>query len=157
MLLKLLFITLVFNSILIVAFCQRQNDSCVASAGSIEDCLQIIASNCENATFIANRLAYSDHCSPVSLFWDAPMYNMTILFQNNVTKPYSICIPRVACTEAYRTLDSDQEVPIKWNTSSTDPVCFKTERHDQSIMKFRFDAGDQWRCYGTFIRFSYHF
>jgi hypothetical protein len=23
-------------------------------------------------------------------------------------------------------------------------------------MKFRFDAGDYWHCYGTFIRFFYH-
>jgi hypothetical protein len=80
---------------------------------------------------------------------------MTILFQSHLMKPYSICIKPVGCSQAYRTEENGREVPIKWETFSTEPVCFKTERSDQPTMKFRFDAGDKWRCYGTFINFSY--
>jgi hypothetical protein len=149
------FIAVLTISVLTVVLGQRNDGDCVAPAGSIENCSQSIYSNCKNATFIANRLAYSDQCSPISLFWDAPMYNMTILFRSNLTKSYSICIEPVRCTQACRTLDDGSEVPIEWHTFSTEPVCFKTERSDRPTMKFRFDAGNQWRCYGTFINFSY--
>lgn len=153
---KLLFIVALINCTLMIVSSQRSNGSCSAMESFIEDCSEIISSTCQNATFIADRQAYAEHCSEISIFWDAPMYNMTILFKNNLTQPYSICMSSVMCSKGYRTLDNGQEVPITWkNTSSTDPTCFKTEQHDQSIMKFRFDAGDKWRCYGTFINFSY--
>lgn len=63
----------------------------------------------------------------------------------------------VACTKAYRTLDEGREVSIEWDTFGREPVCFKTERSDRPTMKFRFDAGTQWHCYGTFINFFYNF
>jgi hypothetical protein len=143
-------------SALVVVSCQHRDDDCVAFAGSIESCTQSIGSDCKNATFTANHSAYSDQCVPVSLFWDAPLYNMTILFKSQFMKPYSICIEPVACTKAFRTLDDGREVNIEWGTFSREPVCFKTERSDRPTMKFRFDAGIQWRCYGTFIRFFYN-
>ncbi len=128
----------------------------MASHYSIQDCFQTIYSTCNNATFVADRLAYGDHCSNVSLFWDAPLYNMTILFDSHFLKPYEICIQPVACVKAFYTDDDEHEVPIDWGRSSQKPVCFGTQRADRPIMKFRFDAGDYWHCYGTFIRFFYH-
>lgn len=154
---KSLFIIVLLVSVLTIVLGQRNDGNCTASAGDIQECSQTIYSNCKNATFIANRMTYSDQCSEVSLFWDAPMYNMTILFQRNLTKSYSICIKPVGCSKAYRTLDDGHEVSIEWDSFNRQPVCFKTERNDRSTMKFRFDAGSQWRCYGTFINFSYRF
>ena len=154
---KLYFIAVLFISTLTFIRGQHEDHDCKASAGSIENCLQSISSNCENATFIANRSAYSDQCSPMSLFWDAPLYNMTILFQSNLMKTYSICIEPVRCSQAYRTLNDGSEVSMKWNISSKEPDCFKNDYSDQPTMKFRFDAGTQWRCYGTFINFFYRF
>ena len=70
-----------------LVFCQAKGDDCVATSGPIESCSQFIYSNGKNAIFAANHSAYSDQCSPVSLFWDAPQYNMTILFQSQLMKP----------------------------------------------------------------------
>ncbi|CAF4891181.1 unnamed protein product [Rotaria sp. Silwood1] len=140
-----------------MVLCQPKNADCVAQGGPIKDCFQIISSNCDNATFVADRLAYTDRCSAISLFWDAPTYNMTILFQSYLTKPYELCIRRVACTQAFRTLEDGREVPVEWKASGNEPTCFKTERDDFPTMKFRFDAGKVWHCYGTFINFFYRF
>ena len=154
---KIYFISILLISISIVVRGQRKDDDCEAYARPIESCSQIISSDCNNATFIADRLAYSEECSSVSLFWDAPMYNMTVLFQSHLTKPYSVCIQPVGCVKSYRTLDDGREVQIEWTSFNREPVCFKTERSDRPIMKFRFDAGSVWHCYGTFINFSYRF
>jgi hypothetical protein len=82
---------------------------------------------------------------------------MTILFQSNLAKPYSICIEPVGCTQTYCTLDDGRGVHTEWDIFGEEPVCFKTKRSDRLIMKFRFDAGSRWHCYGTFINFSYRF
>jgi hypothetical protein len=153
--LNIFYTTAILLSVLVVVSCQDRDDNCTASAGSIESCQQTIGSACKNATFIANRSAYSDQCSPVEIFWDAPLYNMTILFESQFMKPYSFCIEPVSCAKAFRTLDDGREVNIEWQTFSREPVCFATERSDRPTMKFRFDAGTQWRCYGTFIRFFF--
>jgi hypothetical protein len=137
------FITLLLISTLIVVLSQQHNDDCVAPAGPIENCFQIISSGCKNTTFVAGRLAYSDNCSSISIFWDTPTYNMTILFQSRLMKPYSICMKPAMCTKAYRTLDNGREVPIKWDAFGTESVCFKTERSDRPTMKFQFDAGNR--------------
>jgi hypothetical protein len=157
MLSKIFLIAVLLISALTVVLGQRTDGDCVAYAGEITSCTQSISSACMNATFIANRLAYSEQCSPISLFWDAPTYNMTILFQSQFLKPYSLCIKPVGCTEAYRTLDDGREIKIEWDSFNREPVCFKTERSDRPTMKFRFDAGSRWHCYGTFINFSYRF
>jgi hypothetical protein len=154
---KIFCVTVILLFFLAIVSCQHKDGDCIAFAGSIESCMQTIGSDCKNATFTANHSTYSDQCSSVSLFWDAPLYNMTILFKSQFMKPYSICIEPVGCTKAYRTLDDGREVSIEWETFSREPVCFKTERSDRPTMKFRFDAGIQWRCYGTFINFSYKF
>ena len=154
---KIFCIALVLLSTIFLVSSQHQKDDCVAPGGPIESCSQSIYSNCKNATFPANYSSYGDQCSTVSLFWDAPLYNMTILFQSHFLKPYSLCMKPVGCTKAYRTLDDAREVPIEWDSFKSEPVCFKTERSDRPIMKFRFDAGTQWHCYGTFIDFSYKF
>ena len=113
MLLKIFLTKVVLLSALVAVSCQRQDNDCVASAGSVDSCMQFIYSSCENATFTANRSAYSEQCSPVSLFWDAPVYNMTILFKSQLMKPYSICVEPVGCVKAYRTLDDGREVMIE--------------------------------------------
>ena len=147
--------TAILLSVLVTVSCQGRGDNCTAYAGSIESCQQIISSDCKNATFIANRSAYTDQCSSVSIFWDAPLYNMTILFDSQYTKSYSFCIEPVSCAKAFRTLDNGTEVNIDWQSFTREPVCFSTERSDRPIMKFRFDAGTVWHCYGTFIRFFF--
>ena len=152
---KILLIALVVATASNIVFGQRTDGDCVAPAGPIDSCSQYIYSNCKNATFIADRLAYSDQCSPISLFWDAPVYNMTVIFQSHFTKPYDLCIRPTGCTQAFRTLDDGREVVVDWNTFNSEPVCFKNTRNDAPVMRFRFDAGSQWHCYGSFIRFFY--
>ena len=155
MLSKIFLVALIVAAASNSVFGQRTDGDCVAPAGSIDDCSQFIYSNCKNATFVADRLAYGDQCSPISLFWDAPVYNMTVVFQSNFSKPYDLCIRPVGCTQAYRTVEDGSEVVVDWNTFNNEPVCFKSTRSDAPTMRFRFDAGDRWHCYGSFIRFFY--
>jgi hypothetical protein len=154
--LKICFFVVLVASVSIAVLARTEGD-CNAPAGSIYDCSQSIYSNCKNATFIADRLAFNKSCSSVSLFWDAPQYNMTILFKSGLSEPYELCIKPVGCTNTSRTLDDGRETSVEWNTFDQEPVCFKSQRSDSSTMKFRFDAGSRWHCYGTFIRFSYRF
>jgi hypothetical protein len=152
---KIFLIVVLLISVSIVVLGQRSDGDCAAGAGAITGCSQFIYSGCENATFIADRSAYSEECVPMSLFWDAPTYNMTILFQSDLKKSYSICLQPAMCTQAYRTLADGREVKIDWNTFNREPTCFETEGSDQPTMKFRFDAGSRWHCYGSFINFFY--
>ena len=104
MFLKIFCITDVLLSTILLVSSQHQKDDCVVPVSPIGKCSQDIYSNYKNGTFIANDSSYSygDQCSPVSLFWDAPQDNMTILFLNHFLKPYSLCLKPVGCTKAYR-------------------------------------------------------
>lgn len=99
-----------------IAVSSRQDGDCKAPAGTIYDCSQYIYSNCKNATYIAQRLAFNQSYSSVSLFWNAPQYNMTILFESGFLKPHQLCINPVGCAKTFRTLDSGQETDVEWNT-----------------------------------------
>ncbi len=134
----------------------RNSDDCMAvPEGPVDDCVQFIDTPCKNATFIFDRLKYIDDCPMFTIFWNAPYYNLTVLFESHLLKSYQLCVTPVGCTKSYRTIDNGQEVPIGWNSTSLDPVCFATSRTDRPTMKFRFDAQNQTRCMRTFINFNY--
>lgn len=158
---KISFLAFVMTFCLTGALSQRTNGSCIASTGPIENCSQFIYSDCQNATYIIDSQAFSDTCSPVSLFWDAPQYNMTIFFQSPISSTsYSLCLQPTMCVKTYRTTDDGHEVIVDWNTfnnNNNEPVCFPATSKTVSAMKFRFDAGERWHCYGTFIRYFYRF
>jgi len=134
---------------------QGDNDDCMAVPGPVDECVQFIDTNCENATFITDRLTYTDDCPMFTIFWNAPYYNLTILFESHFLKPYELCVTPVGCTKAFRTTDNGEEVSIGWDPSSLDPICFGTKRNDRPTMKFRFDAQHQTHCLRTFINFHY--
>ncbi|CAF2235942.1 unnamed protein product [Rotaria magnacalcarata] len=146
---------LLFAPMLIIVHGQQPNDDCKADAGPIGECVQWISTNCDNATFITDKLEYIDVCPMFTIFWDEPYYNLTILFESHLLKPYELCVTPVGCTKAFRMNDDGQEVAIDWDTTSLDPVCFGTKRADMPTMKFRFDAQHQTRCMRTFINFHY--
>lgn len=150
-----LFIVLFIACASIVAQERHENSDCMADPGPVDECVQFIDVNCENATFITDRLTYIDDCPMFTIFWNAPYYNLTLLFASHLLKPYELCVTPVACTKAFRTTDDGEEVPIDWNPSSLDPICFGTKRTDRPTMKFRFDAQRQTRCMRTFINFHY--
>jgi hypothetical protein len=149
-----LFVVLI-ASISIAVLSQHSDNDCKAGSEPAQGCFQYISSDCKNATFIADRLSYGNNCSNISLFWGGPVNNMTILFEIHSLDPYELCISRVGCAKAFRTTDDGLEVPVEWNPSNDDPVCFPVPHGGIPIMKFRFDAGDKWHCYGTFINFFY--
>ncbi len=134
---------------------EHDKDDCMADAGLIDECVQWMNTTCENATFITDRLKYTDDCPMLTIFWNAPYYNLTVLFESHLLKPYDLCVTPVGCTKAFHTTDEGQEIPINWNSSSLDPVCFGTKSSDRPTMKFRFDAQHQTRCMRTFINFHY--
>ena len=134
---------------------ERNEDDCMADPGYVDECVQFINTTCENATFITDRLTYVDVCPMFTIFWTAPYYNLTILFESHLSKPYKLCVTPVGCTKAFHTIPDGQEIPIDWNPSSLDPVCFGTDSTNRPTMKFRFDAQHQSRCQRTFINFHY--
>jgi hypothetical protein len=136
---------------------ERSNGDCMVNAGSIDECVQWINTTCDNATFITDRSVYADDCPMFTIFWTAPYYNLTLLVESHLMKPYNLCVTPVGCTKAFRTTEDGQEVPIGWNSSSLDPVCFGTKRSDTPTMNFRFDAQHQTRCMRTFINFHCEF
>ncbi|CAF3415514.1 unnamed protein product [Rotaria socialis] len=136
----------------LVVLAQR-GESCKAMSSPIYDCSQTIYSDCKNATFVTDRSTFSKNCSQVSLFWDAPLYNMTLLFDSDLIGPYELCLERMMCTTAFLTKNDGSEVEIKWEKFN-EPVCFKSQQ-DIPIMQFRFDAGERWHCYGSFINFFF--
>lgn len=140
---------------LIIVHGQSSNDDCMVDPGVIDECVQFITTNCTNATFITDWQSYKDACPMFTIFWDAPYYNLTLLLESHLLKPYELCVTPVCCAQAYRTTDDDQEVAVHWNTSSLEPICFGTKRSDRPTMKFRFDAQHQTRCRRTFINFQY--
>jgi hypothetical protein len=91
---------------------QRKSDDCMADPGLVDDCVQFINTTCENATYITNRLDYIDVCPMFTIFWNEPYYNLTILFESHLLKPYDLCVTPVGCTKAFDTSDDGQEIPI---------------------------------------------
>ncbi|CAF0825730.1 unnamed protein product [Adineta ricciae] len=146
---------LFFGCTLIDVQSKQVNDDCMVDPGFIDECVQWINATCENATFVTDRLAYMDTCPMYTIFWNAPYYNLTILFDSHLLKPYELCVTPVRCTKAFRTNEEDQEISVDWDLTSLEPVCFGTKRMDRPTMKFRFDAQHQTRCRRTFINFHY--
>jgi hypothetical protein len=144
-----------FTMLTVVCGAIHMKDDCMAVPGAVDECVQWINTPCENATFIMDRLKYMDDCPMFTIFWNTPYNNLTILFDSHLLKPYELCVTPVGCTKAFRTTDDGKEVPIDWNPSSLDPVCFGTKRVDRPTMKFRFDAQHQTHCMRTFINFNY--
>ncbi len=133
---------------------QRNNDDCMVD-GFVNNCIQYINATCENATLITNRLAYIDICPMLTILWDAPYYNLTILFESHLLKPYELCVTPVLCTKAFQTSEDGNEIPVDWNPQSFDPVCFGTNDTSRPTMRFRFDAQHQTSCLRTPITFYY--
>ena len=146
---------LIIASISIAVLSQYISDDCMIDVEPTKDCLQYIPAACINGTFIVDRLYYGNNCSNASLFWGGPMYNMTVLFKSHLLNPYKLCMSPVGCANAFRTTDDGHEVPVEWNPSSGKPLCFAAPHGGRPTMKFRFDAGDQYLCYGTYIKFFY--
>jgi hypothetical protein len=142
-------------SISVAVFGQHSGNDCMAGGEPAEGCFQYISSDCKNATFIADRLSYGSNCSNISLFWGSPVNNMTILFESHLSNPYEFCISPIGCAKAFRTTDDGREIPVQWGASFEEPVCFAERHSGRPTMKFRFDAGSKWHCYGTFINFFY--
>jgi hypothetical protein len=149
------FFVVLIASILIAVLGQYSGGDCTVDAEPAQDCFQYIPPSCMNGTFTVDRLSYGSNCSNVSLFWGGPMYNLTVLFQSHLLDPYEVCISQVMCAKAFRTTNSGREVPVEWNPTSGEPVCFASPRGGRPTMKFRFDAGNRYHCYGTFINFFY--
>ena len=149
-----LFVVLI-ASISIAALDQLSNSDCMVDAEPVQDCFQYIPSSCTNGTFIVDLLSYSNNCSNVSLFWGGPMYNLTVLFERQFLDPYELCMSPVTCAKAFHTNEDGLEIPIKWNPSSGEPVCFAEPHSGRTTMRFRFDAGNKYHCYGTFINVSF--
>ena len=149
-----LFVVLI-ASISISVLGQLSNSDCMVDAEPVQGCFQYIPSSCTNGTFIVALLSHSNNCSNVSLFWGGPMYNLTVLFESQFLDPYELCMSQVMCAKAFRTTEDGSEIPITWNPSSGEPVCFGAPHSGRTIMKFRFDAGSKYHCYGTFINVSF--
>ncbi|CAM2716232.1 unnamed protein product [Rotaria socialis] len=149
------FCIVLFALVSVASLGQCIEEDCTASSEPAENCFQYIFSVCKNTKFIVDRLSYGNSCSNISLFWGGPMNNMTIFFDSHSLKSYELCISQVACTKAFYTTEDRHEIPIEWNPSNEEPVCFPTLNGNRPAMRFRFDAGDRWICYGTTINFFY--
>ena len=150
-----LFGVLCIASISLAVLGQQSDSNCTADAEPAQGCFQYIPPSCTNGTFIVDRLSYGNNCSNVSLFWGGPMYNLTVIFKGQLLDPHELCISQVMCAKAFRTTSDGVEVPIAWNPSNEEPVCFAASRRGRTTMKFRFDAGNKFHCYGIFIHFFF--
>jgi hypothetical protein len=91
---------------------EGRNGDCMADAGAIDECVQWLNTTCDNAMFITDRLVYTDDCPMFTIFWTAPYYNLTILFESHLTKPYDLCVTPVGCTKLIIRLKMDRNFPL---------------------------------------------
>ncbi|CAF0836275.1 unnamed protein product [Didymodactylos carnosus] len=145
-----------FIVLISVVYGSTTNDSCQAGWSKPIDCHITVGTACKDATFHLNLPEMKD-CEKPEIFWDAPTNNLTIVFEREMSgKPYNLCIEPVFCLKNawYHDEWTGRQIRISFLTGSDKPTCFRN-RKGTNTMKFTFDAGSEWQCYGTFIRYSY--
>ncbi|CAF0769956.1 unnamed protein product [Didymodactylos carnosus] len=87
------------------------------------------------------------------MFWDAPVNNLTITFQTNITTAHQFCLDGASCIDGvlWITDKAEENISLAW---SSEPRCFK-RKAGETMIKFKFMAGERWHCYGTMINYRY--
>ena len=155
-------ISTVFHLILYVSTViatQSNNNSCLAITGPDYPCEQYIYSPCKNASLLINKPQWNS-CKKVQLFWDQPMYNLTITFippskfRQEKLQSYKFCLEKdnIHCSQAFYLFGRSKIIPVKWIKDTF--TCFKNKK-GMDYFTFQFQSGDRLNCYSDFIRYSF--
>lgn len=94
------------------------------------------------------------NCTEVSMFWNYPTNNLTILFTSLHSNQFNFCLlkPNQIYSDipVYR-IEKGQEILVK---KSSNKVCMKSDENEKSILTLRLVAPERLHYYGVFIDYS---